>query len=53
MRDIFGFEAREYFIADLSSLHDFVGVADMESVDVVARVREVYRLDGADLRPEI
>ena len=49
MRDIFGFEAGEYLITDLSSLHDFVGVDDMEFVDILARVREVYRLDVADL----
>ncbi len=41
MLDIFGFEPGHYLITDLSSLHDFVGVDDMELVDVLARVREV------------
>jgi len=49
MRDIFGFEPGEYLITDLSSLHDFVGVDDMEIGDMLARIREVYRLDIADL----
>ena len=49
MLDIFGFEPGEYLITDLSSLHDFVGVDDMEFVDILARIRDVYRLDVADL----
>ena len=49
MRNIFGFEAGEYLITDQSSLHDFVGVDDMECADILARVRDVYRLDVADL----
>jgi hypothetical protein len=49
MLDIFGFEPGEYLITDLSSLHDFVGVDDMEVVDMLAKIREVYGLDVADL----
>jgi hypothetical protein len=49
MVDIFGFEPGAYLITDLSSLHDFVGVDDMEFVDVLARIREVYGLDVTDL----
>ncbi|MBI3048603.1 MAG: hypothetical protein HYY76_09885 [Acidobacteria bacterium] len=49
MLDIFGFEPGEYLITDLSSLRDFVGVDDMEVVDMLARIREVYGLDVADL----
>jgi hypothetical protein len=35
--------------ADLSSLHDFVGVDDMEIGNMLTRIREVYGLDVADL----
>jgi hypothetical protein len=49
MLDIFGFEPGECLITDLSSLHDFVGVDDLEFVDILARIRNVYRLDVADL----
>ena len=49
MLDVFGFEAGEYLITDLSSLHDFVGVDDMEFVDILSRIRHVYGLDVADL----
>ena len=49
MLDIFGFEPGEYFITDLSSLHDFVGVDDIEIGDMLKRIREVYGLDVADL----
>lgn len=49
MLDIFGFEPGQYLITDLSSLHDFAGVDDMEVVDMLARIRDVYRLDVADL----
>jgi len=49
MLDIFGFEPGEYLITDLSSLHDFVGVDDMEIGDMFTRIREVYGLDVADL----
>ena len=49
MLEIFGFEPGEYLITDLSSLDDFVGVDDMTFVDVLTRIREVYRLDVADL----
>lgn len=49
MRDIFGFEPGEYLITDLSTLHDFAGVDDMEFADILARIRDVYRLDVADL----
>jgi len=38
-----------YLITDLSSLHDFVSVDDMEFVSILARIRDVYRLDVADL----
>ena len=50
MLDVFGFELGHYLITDLSSLHDFVGVDDMELVDILARIRDVYELDVADLR---
>ena len=50
MLKIFGFGPGEYFITDLSSLHDFVGVDEMEADDIHAKVREVYGLDLADLR---
>jgi len=36
-------------MTDLSSLHDFVGVEDMEIGDMLTRIREVYGLDVADL----
>jgi hypothetical protein len=49
MLDIFGFELGGYLITDLSSLHDFVGVDDMEIGDMLTRIREVYGLDIADL----
>ncbi len=49
MLNVFGFEAGEYLITDESSLHDFVGVDDMEFVDILGRIRDVYRLDVADL----
>ena len=49
MLNIFGFEPEEYLITDQSSLHDFVGVDDMEFVDILARIRDLYRLDVADL----
>lgn len=49
MFNIFGFEPGPYLITDLSSLHDFVGVDDMEFVSILARIRDVYRLDVADL----
>jgi hypothetical protein len=52
MLNIFGFEPGQYLITDLSSLHDFVGVDDMEFVCILARIRDVYRLDVADLPPE-
>ena len=49
MLNVFGFESGEYLITDLSSLHDFVGVDDMEFVDILSRIRDVYGLDVADL----
>ena len=49
MLRIFGFEPGHYLITHLSSLHDFVGVDDMKLVDILARIRNVYRLDVADL----
>jgi len=49
MLNVFGFEAGEYLITDLSSLLDFVGVDDMELVDTLSRIRNVYGLDVADL----
>jgi hypothetical protein len=49
MLNIFGFDAGEYLITDLSSLHDFVGVDEMEFVDILSRIRDVYGLDLADL----
>lgn len=49
MLSIFGFEPGEYLITDLSSLHDFVGVDDMDFVDILARIRDTYGLDVADL----
>jgi len=48
MLNIFGFEPGHYLITDLSSLHDFVGVDDMELVEILARTMEVYGLDVAD-----
>lgn len=50
MLEIFGFEAGEYLITDLSSLYDFVGVDDLEAHDINAKVRAAYGLDLADLR---
>jgi hypothetical protein len=52
MREIFGFEPGEYLIRDLSSLQDFVGVDDLEFVDILAKIRNVYGLDVADLPSE-
>ena len=49
MLEIFGFEPGDYLITDLSSLHDFVGVEDMEIADMLTRIREAYGLDVADL----
>jgi hypothetical protein len=49
MLEIFGFEPGTYLITDLSSLHDFVGVEDMEFGDMLTRIRAVYGLDVADL----
>ena len=49
MLNIFGFEPGHYLITDLSSLHDFAGVDDMELADIFARIRDVYGLDVADL----
>jgi hypothetical protein len=49
MLNIFGFEPGQYLITDLSSLHDFVSVDEMEFVSILARIRDVYRLDVADL----
>ena len=49
MLTLFGFDPGQYLITDLSSLHDFVGVDDMEISDMLTRIREVYGLDVADL----
>ena len=49
MLTLFGFNPGQYLITDLSSLHDFVGVDDMEIGDMLTRIREVYGLDVADL----
>jgi hypothetical protein len=49
MLTLFGFDPGQYLITDLSSLHDFVGVDDMEIRDMLTRIREVYGLDVADL----
>ena len=49
MLTLFGFDPWQYLITDLSSLHDFVGVDDMEIGDMLTRIREVYRRDVADL----
>ena len=49
MLNIFGFEPGQYLVTDVSSLHDFVGVDDMEFVSILARIRDIYRLDVADL----
>ena len=38
MLNVFGFEPGEYLITDLSSLHDLVGVDDVEFVDILARI---------------
>jgi hypothetical protein len=46
---IFGFDPGQYLITDLSSLHDFVGVNDMEIGNMLTRIRDVYGLDVADL----
>jgi hypothetical protein len=49
MVTLFGFDPGQYLITDLSSLHDFVGVDDMEIGDMLTRIREVYGPDVADL----
>ena len=49
MLTLFGFGPGQYLITDLSSLHDFVGVDDMEIGDMLTRIREAYGLDVADL----
>lgn len=49
MLEIFGFEPGEYLITDLSTLHDFVGVDDMEIGDMLTRIRDAYGIDVADL----
>src|SRR6266542_5685380 len=49
MLNIFGFEPGDYLITDLSSLHDFAGVDDMEPRAMLTKIRDVYGLDVADL----
>jgi hypothetical protein len=49
MLTLFGFDSGQYLITDLSSLHDFVGVDDMEIGDMLVRIRDAYALDVADL----
>lgn len=49
MLTVFGFDPGHYLLTDLSSLHDFVGVDDMEVGDMLARIRDIYGLDVADL----
>jgi hypothetical protein len=49
MLTLFGFNPGQYLITDLLSLHDFVGVDDMEIGDMLARIRDAYGLDVADL----
>ncbi|MBI4263105.1 MAG: hypothetical protein HY657_01910 [Acidobacteria bacterium] len=49
MLNIFGSEPWDYLITDLSSLHDFAGVDDMAPRDMLAKIRDVYGLDVADL----
>ena len=49
MFTLFGFDPGQYLTTDLSSLHDFVGVDDMEIGDMLTTIREVYGLDVADL----
>ena len=49
MVEIFGLEPGNYLITDLSSLHDFVGVDEMEIGDMLTRIRAAYGLDVADL----
>jgi hypothetical protein len=49
MLRLFGFDPGQYLITDLSSLHDFAGVDDIEIGDMLARIRDAYGLDVADL----
>ena len=49
MLNIFSFEPGDYLITDLSSLYDFVGLDDMQTGDLLARVTQVYGFDLADL----
>jgi len=49
MSHIFGFEPGEYLITDESSLHDFIGVDDLELAAIHSKIREVYAVDVSDL----
>jgi hypothetical protein len=49
MSHIFGLEPGEYLITDESSLHDFIGVDNLEIAAIHGRIREVYAVDVSDL----
>ncbi|MBI3048025.1 MAG: hypothetical protein HYY76_06905 [Acidobacteria bacterium] len=49
MAHVFGFEPGEYLITDESSLHDFVGVDDLELAEIHRKIREAYAVDVSDL----
>ncbi len=49
MSHIFGFEPGEYLITDESSLHDFIGVDDLELAAIHSKIREVSAVDVSDL----
>jgi hypothetical protein len=50
MLRIFEMEASDYLITDESTLHDFIGVADLELADIYQKVLEVYGIDVSDVQ---
>ncbi len=50
MRMIFDFAPGEYLISDESSLHDFIGLDEMEPSDIQKRIQDGYDIDVSDIR---
>ena len=49
MKKIFDFDPGEYLISDESSLHDFMGLDEMELSDIQKRIQDIYEIDVSDL----
>ncbi len=49
MQEIFCMEPGSYLITDESSLRDFLGVDDLELVDIHRKIREVYGVDVSNI----